>query len=516
MLSRFTTISARIGLAMALLGSLLVGIGAFGFAGMMASNNANRKTYAVQMPKSIAVGEMVIFVGRQRTTLDRAAIQLDANDARSMYVMEKSVHDGADAAWQRYLSFPRDATEDQLAAVVTKEYDTIEAALAKYQDATASGNRDEVVKLRGGLGQVYMRLQSASDALKKYQLDQARDDYQATERAYTWFRIGSFTVIGLGAIAAFLSWLYLRRAILTPVNDAIFHFEEIARGDLSREIVVRSDDEMGRMMGGLVSMQGSLIRTAISLREGSDAIATATREIAAGNTDLSARTESQAASLEETAASAEQLAGTVRQNADNAARASALSSSASDVARKGHDVVARAVSNMGEISRSSKAISEITTIIEGIAFQTNILALNAAVEAARAGEQGRGFAVVAGEVRTLAQRSAVAAKEIKELISNSTTRIDSGAALVSEAGATMNEVIESIGRVNTLVAEIASASSEQSHGLSQVSTAVNAMDNTTQQNAALVEEAAAAAQALQHQASRLAETAATFKLAGRA
>ncbi|WP_321957659.1 methyl-accepting chemotaxis protein [Paraburkholderia bannensis] len=512
MFSRFT-ISARIGFAMALLGLLLVGIGAFGMIGMRVSNDANRKTYAVQMPKSIAVGEMMILVGRQRTTLDRAAIQLDSGDAKSMYAMENGLREAAGSAWNRYLSFARDAQEDQLASDVTREYQTIERELGRYRDATSRGNREEVVRLRGGLGQVYMHMQSATDALKAYQLKQAQADYEETERAYEWFLVGSVVVIALGAIAALLSWFYLRRAILEPVNEAISHFEEIARGDLSREIAVRTSDELGRMMKGLVAMQGSLIRTAVSLREGSEAIATATREIAAGNADLSARTESQAASLEETAASAEELAGTVSQNAENAARASELTSSMAQIARKGHEVVARAVSNMGEISRSSSAISEITTIIEGIAFQTNILALNAAVEAARAGEQGRGFAVVAGEVRTLAQRSAVAAKEIKELIAASTTRIDSGAALVTEAGGAMTEVISSIERVDTLVAEIAAASSEQSNGLGQVSAAVNAMDHATQQNAALVEEAAAAAQALQSQASMLAETAATFTLA---
>ncbi len=260
-------------------------------------------------------------------------------------------------------------------------------------------------------------------------------------------------------------------------------------------------------------MRGSLISTAALLRDGSDAIAVATREMAAGNVDLSARTESQAASLEETAASAEELAGTVRLNAENAARANELACSMAAKARTGHDVVSRAESNMGEISRSSSAISEITAIIEGIAFHTNILALNAAVEAARAGEQGRGGAVVAGEVRTLAQRSAGAAKEIKELILASSARIDSGVVLVTEAGGAMKEVISYIERVNTLVAEIASASIERSNGLTQVSVAVNAIDLATQQNAVLVEESAAAAHALQSQANLLAETASTFSLA---
>ncbi|WP_321854160.1 methyl-accepting chemotaxis protein [Paraburkholderia tropica] len=512
MISRFT-ISARIGFAMVLLGFLLVGIGAFGMIGMRASNDANRKIYAVQMPKSVAVGEMMILVGRQRTTLDRAAIQLDPNDANSMFAMESGLRRESALAWNRYLSFPRDAREEQLASDVSREYQEIESSLERYQGAISRGDREEIVHLRAGLGQVYTRMQSATDGLKAYQLMQAKSDYEKTERAYDWFRMGSVAVVGLGAIATLFNWFYLRRAIIGPVNTAIFHFEEIAQGDLSREIAVQSHDELGRMMRSLVAMRGSLISTALLLRDGSDAIAIATREIAAGNADLSARTESQAASLEETAASAEELAGTVRLNAENAARASELTSSMAVKARKGHDVVSRAVSNMGDISRSSSAISEITTIIEGIAFQTNILALNAAVEAARAGEQGRGFAVVAGEVRTLAQRSAVAAKEIKELISASSARIDSGVVLVTEAGGVMTEVISSIERVNTLVAEIASASIEQSNGLGQVSAAVNAMDHATQQNAALVEESAAAAHALQSQANVLAETASTFNLA---
>jgi len=512
MLSHRLSINGRIGLAMAFLGALLLGTGGFGIAGMTASNDANRRTYSEQLPKSIAVGEMTIMVGRQRTSLDRAAINPGSEDAINMYGKEKEVKAAADQAWKQYLALPRDAGEDQLVATVAKEYDTTEQELDQLREATVRGDRDEILKRLFSVGKVYTSMQVAANALKTYQFNQTKAAYEASESAYRLFLTGSILAIVVGMLAALGSWYMLRRAILGPVNEAVAHFEQIAEGDLSGQIEVRSHDEMGRMLQGLVSMQQSLTRIVVSLREGSGAIATATREIAAGNADLSARTEAQAASLEETASSAEQLSSTVSQNAENAERASALSSSASEIARKGHQVVSSAVTTMTEISQSSSAISEITAMIEGIAFQTNILALNAAVEAARAGEQGRGFAVVAGEVRTLAQRSSAAAKEIKELIVNSTSRIDAGATLVNQAGDTMNEIIEAVGHVNVIMAEITAASKEQSHGLSQVSVAVNNMDQATQQNAALVEQAAAAARSLEDQAQALAETAGSFKL----
>ncbi len=497
---------------MLFLSILLVVIGGFGLAGMVASNDANRHTYSEQLPKSIAVGEMTIMVGRQRTSLDRSAINPGSDDAQNMYGKEKEVRDAADAAWQKYLSLPRDAEEDRLAAGVTQQYQATEAELARFREATQRGNRDEILKLMFSVGKVYTSMQDAANALKKYQFDQSKEQYEATERRYQLFLAASIVAIIAGLCAAAASWYFLRKAILVPVNDAITHFGQIAQGNLGRKIEVRTNDEMGRMLGGLVEMQANLRRTVRTLSEGSNAIATATRQIAAGNADLSARTESQAASLQETATSAEQLSSTVRQNADNVQRASELSSSASDIARRGHEVVSRVVKTMGDISQSSASVAEITSIIEGIAFQTNILALNAAVEAARAGDQGRGFAVVAGEVRTLAQRSSAAAKEIRELIAQSTTRIDDGARQVNEAGDTMSELIDAVARTNSIMSEIAAATQEQSHGLSQVSIAVNNMDNATQQNAALVEEAAAAASSLEDQARMLAATAAQFSL----
>jgi len=314
--------------------------------------------------------------------------------------------------------------------------------------------------------------------------------------------------------AAFAVWMNitLARSIVLPLGEAVKIADRVADGDLSAKIDVTSRDETGRLLAALKRMNENLAHIVTDVRAGTEAIATASREIAAGNQDLSQRTEAQASSLEETASSMEQLTGTVKQNADNARRASQLAASASTIAVQGGTVVTDVVRTMGGITESSKRIADIIGVIDGIAFQTNILALNAAVEAARAGEQGRGFAVVASEVRNLAQRSAAAAKEIKALIEDSVGKVESGAALVDQAGTTMSEIVDSIKRVTDIMAEITAASQEQSSGIEEVNQAVNQMDQATQQNAALVEEAAAAAESLQDQAQHLAQAVAVFKL----
>ncbi len=314
-------------------------------------------------------------------------------------------------------------------------------------------------------------------------------------------------------LGASLAWL-LSRSITAPLQLAVRRAGQIAEGDLTHPINVQGRDEAAALLDALHHMQNSLTRVVANVRGNAESVATASAQIAQGNHDLSARTESQASALEETAASMEELGATVRQNADNAAQANQLAMNASTVAVQGGEVVAEVVDTMRGINDASRKIADIIGVIDGIAFQTNILALNAAVEAARAGEQGRGFAVVAGEVRSLAQRSAEAAKEIKQLITDSVQRVEQGTQLVDKAGNTMTEVVGAIRRVTDIMGEISAASREQSAGVSQVGEAITQMDQATQQNAALVEESSAAASSLNQQAGDLVQAVAVFKLTG--
>ncbi|MDR6741475.1 methyl-accepting chemotaxis protein [Herbaspirillum sp. 1173] len=322
-------------------------------------------------------------------------------------------------------------------------------------------------------------------------------------------------MLELSAVAILLCVLaawWVTRSITRPLNEAVDVASAVAQGDLTIQIGETTRDETGKLLASLKTMNQNLHRIVSEVRTGSDTINTASSEIASGNLDLSSRTEEQAGALEETASAMEELTSTVKQNADNARQANSLAATASEVAVQGGSVVGQVVQTMGEINEASRKIVDIISVIDGIAFQTNILALNAAVEAARAGEQGRGFAVVASEVRTLAQRSASAAKEIKALIDDSVSRVDNGSRLVEQAGATMSEVVASVRRVTDVVAEISAASNEQSDGIEQINHAIVQMDEVTQQNAALVEQAAAAAQSLQEQSGRLVETVSIFKL----
>ena len=316
------------------------------------------------------------------------------------------------------------------------------------------------------------------------------------------------SALGMGCAA------YITRAITQPINAAVKVAQTVASGDLTSHIEVHTTEETGQLLQALKDMNSSLVNIVGQVRSGTETIATASSEIASGNLDLSSRTEEQASSLEETASSMEELTATVRQNADNAQQANQLALSASGVAVKGGEVVGKVVETMDAINDSSRKIVDIISVIDGIAFQTNILALNAAVEAARAGEQGRGFAVVATEVRNLAQRSAAAAKEIKTLIGDSVVAVDAGSKLVAEAGNTMAEIVASVQRVTDIMAEISLATQEQSSGIDQINQAIGQMDQVTQQNAALVEEAAAAAESLQEQSGQLAGVVSVFKLDG--
>ncbi len=388
------------------------------------------------------------------------------------------------------------------------------SALRKEIDRLAtSGEKDAAIKLMlekmVPLQKIYFtQLDELSDTQQKL-MDNSVAEAEATYAATRNIMLVSGVLAAL--FAAFIAWT-ISRSITRPLNRAVEVAETVAAGDLTAVIQAYSTDETGRLLQALAAMNQKLKAIVLEVRRGTDSMVTASTQIATGNLDLSSRTEEQASALEETASSLEQLTSSVKQNADHTRKSSELAGNATQVANQGGEAVKQVVQTMGAINDSSRKIVDIISVIDGIAFQTNILALNAAVEAARAGEQGRGFAVVASEVRGLAQRSATAAKEIKELINDSVGQVTAGTELVAQAGSTMDEVVQSIEQVSHIVGEISAATREQSDGIEQVNQAIMQMDNTTQQNAALVEEAAAAAQALQDQAQRLLELVSVFRL----
>ncbi|WP_343499291.1 methyl-accepting chemotaxis protein [Achromobacter denitrificans] len=435
-------------------------------------------------------------------------------DATGLLERAKASMNKGQAEFEYYKTLPR----PQEAAEALKEIDDSYGALvqqglgplvAALEKADMTAYQKQVQSVQDALEGRFAR---AIEGFDFWRASKMLDAYEVAQVRYQFVLVAVGAGGVIAALLVFATYVFLRRRVLQPLKEAGNHFDRIAGGDLTARVDVRNTNEIGQLFAALKRMQESLTRTVSSVRRGVDEINVGSHEIAAGNTDLSSRTEQQAASLEETAASMEELASTVKQNADNARQANQLAASASDVAERGGSAVSEVVSTMQEISASSRKISEIVSVIDGIAFQTNILALNAAVEAARAGEQGKGFAVVAGEVRSLAQRSAQAAKEIKGLIEDSVTKVGAGSQQVERAGATMQEIVASVKRVTDIMGEISAASEEQSSGIDQVNRAVSQMDEVTQQNAALVEEAAAAAGSLQEQAQRLAEAVAVFKI----
>jgi len=502
--------------AMALLTAILLLVGGAGLYGISRSNDALKETYSNQLASSQALAEAMIGTTRLRLALDRGIMpgsegeDLKKHVDRSLVFVEVS-----DRGWKKYLALPQADDEKALSsALAAKRQEFFEKGVALWQKALADGNREEALRIgRDVMPDLQRSMSAAHEKLEKFQMEAGRANFEAAQSRYDTIRLMCILLIVIGAALAFVSATMLNRAIVRPVEEALSVFERMAGGDLTSRITSMSNNEIGRMMQALAKMQQSLSGIVHEVRGGTDSIASATQQISAGNTDLSQRTEEQAASLEQTAASMEELTTVVKQNADNARQAGVLAGEASQIALKGGDVVGRVVDTMNEINGASRKVVEIIGVIEGIAFQTNILALNAAVEAARAGEQGRGFAVVAGEVRSLAQRSANAAKEIESLISESGQRVESGTKLVAEAGQTMGEIVQAVRRVTDIMNEISAASQEQTTGIEQVNQAVAQMDQVTQQNAALVEEAAAAAGALEEQAQKLKSVVSVFTVA---
>jgi methyl-accepting chemotaxis protein len=407
------------------------------------------------------------------------------------------------------------AEEQKLFDAINKNRNDYTKARDALMKAKRAGEADEATRIFDtDFAQISPRYIASLQAFLDYQRKEIDNTAKAIEEASNKSTVLQLALGGVALLIGAVMARMLTRSITIPLSQAVEMAESVASGDLSRHIEVTRTDETGQLLMALKHMNDSLVKIVGEVRNGTNTIATASSEIASGNMDLSSRTEQQASSLEETAASMEELTSTVKQNADNARQANQLAISASEVAIKGGTVVSQVVDTMGSINTSARKIVDIISVIDGIAFQTNILALNAAVEAARAGEQGRGFAVVASEVRSLAQRSASAAKEIKQLIDDSVQKVDNGAKLVDQAGVTMHEIVESVKRVTDIMGEITAASQEQTAGIEQVNKAITQMDNVTQQNAALVEEAAAASEAMQAQAGHLAQSISVFKLAG--
>jgi len=508
------TIQQRLAASMLFLGILLAVISGSAIFGLRSVNEFLKDSATNNVPSASALGQAQVGMLRGRLALDRVAQHLGESSNAADLALARRRFEQGDAAWNRYLALPQDAEEkalsDKLAAARDAFYKNGANPLFSALEAKDAARANELIMTKMSI--FSNAISEASDALDKFQETASAASYAEALRAYERQLMIYAAMVLIGVLAAGFSWFSLRRAIISPLNQAISQFELIAAGDLTAVVDVRSQDEMGRLLTALRSMQEQLVGTIGNVQASGEQIASASHQIAAGNLDLSRRTEEQAASLEETASSMEEMTATVKHNAENAMQASQLATQALAVANEGDAAVQDVSATMAEIADGSKKVVDILAVIESIAFQTNILALNAAVEAARAGEQGRGFAVVASEVRSLAQKSASAAKDIKALTTESTQKVNAGTALVAKAGATMKSMAHAVQRVSDIMGEISAASKEQSTGIEQVNIAISHMDTVTQQNAALVEEAAAASGSLDDQAQHLRETVSRFRL----
>jgi methyl-accepting chemotaxis protein-1 (serine sensor receptor) len=508
------SLQARLALTIGLLAALMTGIGALGLVGAWRANRATQDTYENKLTAAMHIGNAELLIGRTRLVLGGAMAQPDGPRAQEQIAHASDFFTQSDDEWRAFVDEPHEPGEAPLIEAASQRRVPMRDAMHAFIEALKAGDRDGAQRIGTvQLSPLFNAMSGANDDLKRTLYANAKRSYDDAERYFHLFLAVSAAVIAFGIAAAAFSWIALRRAIMTPLNEALTHFEAIAAGDLQRTIVSRRADEMGRLLDGLRNMQMQLAHTVTAVRSSSQSIGTATAEIAAGTLDLSSRTEEQAASLEQTAASMTELTETVRQNAAHAQEAHALADDAAAAASDGSGAIARVSGTMGRIESSARKIADITGIIEGIAFQTNILALNAAVEAARAGTHGRGFAVVAAEVRSLAQHAATAAKEIGELVGDAVRAASDGTAMVGEAERSIDNILDAARRFAGMMGGIVSSAEEQRAGIEQVDAAVNLMDAITQQNAALVEQASAAAQALDQQSRELERQVASFRIA---
>ena len=507
-------IGARLGLGFGVVVLLLAGVTALGVTRLSTLNDETHLITDDRVPKIVLGGQIRLDVNQVARSLRDMLLTTDAEQTRAFRETLVAARGRVGENLGKMEKLVNTEKGRKLFAAIQ---DTRAKFIAGHNEViklVEAGKRQEATAFMLGTvaGQQNAFLAALTD-LAVLQTNLANESAKHATDVFTESRNMMLALAGLALLLACGVAFWVTRSITRPLASAVGVAQKVAAGDLSSTVEVKSKDETGLLLQALKDMNDNLKSIVGDIRSSTDSIATASREIASGNADLSQRTEEQASSLEETASSMEELTSTVKQNAENSRQANQLAIGASDVAVKGGQVVSQVVETMGAINDASKKIADIIGVIDGIAFQTNILALNAAVEAARAGEQGRGFAVVASEVRTLAQRSAAAAKEIKELIGDSVEKVGNGSKLVDQAGQTMEEVVGAIKRVTDIMAEITAASQEQSAGIEQVNQAVTQMDEVTQQNAALVEEAAAAAESMQEQAQAMAQAVSVFKLA---
>jgi methyl-accepting chemotaxis protein-1 (serine sensor receptor) len=507
------SLQARIALTMVLLAVLMTAIGVLGLTGAWRANRANQDTYENKLTAAVYIGNAELLIARTRLVLGGAMAQPDGPRAQEQIGRASEFFRQSDDAWRRFVEEPHESGEASLIEAAGKRRDAMREGMRAFIDALKAGDRATAQKIgTSSLSSLFNDMSDANEQLKSTLYANAKRSYENAERFFHLFFAASAAMIAFGIAAAAFGWITLRRAIMAPLNEALAHFDAIAAGDLQRTIGRYRADEMGHLLDGLRNMQAQLARTVAAVRDNCRSIGSATGEIAAGMFDLSSRTEEQAVSLEQTAASMSELTETVRQNATRAQEAHAIADEASTAASDGSGAIGRVSSTMQRIEASARKIADITGIIEGIAFQTNILALNAAVEAARAGAQGRGFAVVAAEVRSLAQRASSAAKEIGELVADAVGAASDGTMMVGEAEQAIDHILDAARRFADMMGGIAAAADEQRTGIEQVDAAISLMDSITQQNAALVEEASAAAQALDQQSQELDRQVAMFRI----